>query len=82
MKIFSAEELSQYDGKGGRRCYIAYNGLVYDVTGREIKTLVNEVLPQGKHNISFDAGNIASGVYFYKIETGSYKEIKRMILIK
>lgn len=33
MKIFTSEELAKYNGKGGQSCYIAYNGLVYDVTG-------------------------------------------------
>jgi len=55
---------------------------IYDVTGKEVKTLVNEQKSPGTHSVVFDAQSFASGVYFYKIETGDFREIKRMILVK
>ncbi len=55
---------------------------VYDVLGKEVKTLVNEQKPIGNYNIEFNGSNLASGVYFYRLEAGDFKEIKRMILIK
>ena len=55
---------------------------VYDVLGKEIKTLVNEVKPAGKYNIEFDGSNLPGGIYFYKIEAGNYTQVRKMILIK
>ncbi|MCX6165889.1 MAG: T9SS type A sorting domain-containing protein, partial [Ignavibacteriae bacterium] len=55
---------------------------LYDITGREIKTLLNERKNAGYYTIDFTANNIASGVYFYRIVAGSYSEIKKMVLIK
>jgi photosystem II stability/assembly factor-like uncharacterized protein len=55
---------------------------VFDILGREAATLVNEDLKAGKYEVEFNAGNYSSGVYFYKIEAGNYKEVKKMILVK
>jgi hypothetical protein len=56
--------------------------VVYDILGREIRTLVNEFKQAGSYNVSFDASSLASSVYFYKIEAGSFIQIKKMVLIK
>ena len=56
--------------------------VVYDVLGREVQTLVNELLSQGSYKISFDGTSLKSGIYFYKISAGDYSEIKKMLLIK
>lgn len=55
---------------------------VYDVLGKEVATLINEVKPAGMHDVSFNASNLSSGIYFYKIEAGEFTDIKRMMLIK
>jgi hypothetical protein len=55
---------------------------VFDITGREVETLVNEYLAAGYHEADFDATNLASGVYFYKIEAGSFVDQKKMIVLK
>ena len=55
---------------------------VYDVLGNEVRTLVNEVKPPGRHEIEFDGKDLSSGVYFYKLTTGDFVETKRMILLK
>ncbi len=55
---------------------------VYDLAGREIQTLVNEKLNPGTYEVSFDGRNLASGVYFYKLESGSYSKVLKMTLIK
>jgi len=55
---------------------------VYDVLGNEVATLVNGQVEAGKHNIDFDASGLNSGVYFYKIEIGSFVDTKKMILLK
>jgi hypothetical protein len=68
------------------RYSIAQAGLVtlkvYDVLGREVFSLVNEEKAAGSYDVSFDASRLSSGVYLYKIESGSYQEAKKMILIK
>jgi len=55
---------------------------VYDVLGREVATLVNGQNESGKHTVEFDASNLNSGVYFYKIESGNFFATKKMILVK
>jgi len=55
---------------------------VYDMLGREIKTLVNENQNAGSHVIEFNAQNLASGVYLYRLETGSFTQVKKMIFMK
>ncbi len=55
---------------------------VFDVLGREIKTLVNENQNAGYYEIDFDANNLNSGIYFYKLTTNNFSEMKKMILVK
>ena len=55
---------------------------IYDITGKEVATLVNENLSPGRYEVKFDGSNFASGVYFYKITAGSFSAVKRMFLIK
>ncbi len=55
---------------------------IYDMTGKEIAALVNADLNPGVYNYGFDAGDISSGIYFYKLTTGGLSETKKMILIK
>jgi hypothetical protein len=55
---------------------------VYDIFGREVTTLVNRQQPAGEYSINFNASNLASGIYFYRISAGKYTETKRMMLIK
>ncbi len=58
------------------------NLVVYDVTGREVATLVNEFQSAGKHQINFNATKIASGVYYYRIQAGDIIQTKKMLLLK
>ena len=55
---------------------------VYDILGNEVKTLVNEEKDQGVYTINFDANNLASGLYLYRIQAGSFIDTKKMILLK
>jgi len=55
---------------------------IYDMLGREIKTLVSENLGAGKYQITFNAGGLASGVYFYKLDVNGYSESKKMMFVK
>jgi hypothetical protein len=61
---------------------------VYDILGREVATLVNEVQLAGNYEIEFNSTEtnshttLPSGVYFYKLDAGSFHQIKKMILLK
>lgn len=55
---------------------------VYDVSGKEVKNLVNSQLSQGGYNYTMNASDLSSGVYYYKITAGEFTEIKRMVLVK
>jgi hypothetical protein len=55
---------------------------VYNVLGREVKTLVSERQTAGSHHVTFNAGSLPSGVYFYRIQAGDYHDAKKLILLK
>ena len=55
---------------------------VYDILGNEVTTLINEQKPKGRYELNFNASSLASGVYIYKIQTGSFISSKKMMLIK
>ncbi|MGE5458514.1 MAG: T9SS type A sorting domain-containing protein [Methanococcaceae archaeon] len=55
---------------------------VYDVLGRLVSTLVNQSQSAGSHSVNFNASNLSSGIYFYKIDAGSFQSIRKMMLIK
>jgi photosystem II stability/assembly factor-like uncharacterized protein len=55
---------------------------VFDITGKEITTLVNEKQNAGVYKVMFDAGSLPSGIYFYRIQAGDFTQVKRMILVK
>lgn len=55
---------------------------VYNVLGKEVKTLVNEEKPSGKFSVEFNASNLPSGVYYCAMQAGSYYKVSKMILIK
>lgn len=55
---------------------------IFDMLGRKVFDLVNEVQSPGKHSVKFDASNFPSGTYIYRIRCGSYTESKKMMLVK
>jgi len=55
---------------------------VFDLLGRESATLVNEEKPAGVYNVEFTNNNLSSGIYFYRLQAGSFIETKKMILLK
>ena len=55
---------------------------VYDVLGNQVATLVDEYRSAGNYEVEFDASNLASGIYFYKLQTGSFIATKKMILLR
>ncbi|MBL8016320.1 MAG: T9SS type A sorting domain-containing protein, partial [Ignavibacteria bacterium] len=56
--------------------------VVYDILGREVKTLVNEMRTAGTYEAVFDASQFASGVYFYRMESGDFTDVKKLVILK
>jgi flagellar hook assembly protein FlgD len=57
---------------------------IYDALGKEVETLVNEFQRGGFHNARYNAtsSNLSSGIYYYKLEAGSFTQTKKMIIMK
>jgi len=55
---------------------------VYDILGNEVATLVNEVKPAGFYSVEFSAEKLASGVYYYRLNSGGYIETKKLVVLK
>ena len=55
---------------------------VYDILGREIATLVNDQKQPGSYRVTFNGSSLVSGVYFYELRAGSYRDVKKMLLLK
>ena len=55
---------------------------IYDVLGREVQTLVKKEQSAGVYNVEFNASHLTSGVYFYRIEAGSFVSVKKLLLLK
>ena len=55
---------------------------IFNALGAKITELVGENLPQGKHVIQFNAANLSSGAYFYRLRAGKFNQVKKMILLR
>jgi len=55
---------------------------IYDLLGREVAVLANEEKQPGVYELHFDASNLSSGIYYYKLVSGNFIETKKMVLIK
>jgi hypothetical protein len=55
---------------------------VYDLVGTEIATLVNQEMTQGNHEVNFNAEGLTSGIYFYTLQAGNFKETKKLMLLR
>lgn len=55
---------------------------VYDILGKEVATIMNENKPAGNYEVNFNASALSSGVYFYRMNAGSFNSIKRMVVLK
>ena len=55
---------------------------VFDILGREVKSVINEMLEAGIHQVEFNGGDLESGIYFYEIQAGNFRDVKKLILLK
>ena len=75
---FNPETKIQYEVKG--RKFVSLK--VYDVLGREVATLVDGIQDEGFKSVRWDATGMASGVYFYRLQAGTFVEVKKMLLLR
>jgi hypothetical protein len=75
---FNPETVIKYSIPNSGRVVIK----IFNVLGKELKTLVNEIKEAGSYEITFNAEDLSSGVYFYKLESGEYLKIRKMILLR
>ena len=55
---------------------------VYDALGLEVMTLVNREKPAGNYSVEFNASNLPSGIYLYKLLAGTFVQVRKMVLLK
>ena len=55
---------------------------VYNLLGKEVQTLVSRDLTSGSYTVDFNASELTSGVYFYRLESNGYTDVKKMMLVK
>ncbi len=75
---FNASTVLSYKLKAAKNV----NLTIYDITGREVATLVDGMKPAGSHQVVFDAEGLTSGVYFARLEAGEFRQTQKMILLK
>jgi acyl-CoA thioesterase I len=63
-----------------KECFVSLK--IYDLLGREIKTLVQEVIPAGIHSVRYDATGLNSGMYLYRINAGRFHQTRKMVLLR
>jgi hypothetical protein len=70
------------DGIGNGRYPIHATLKIYNVLGQEVTTLVDEAKEPGYYTVTWDASDMATGIYFYRLMAGEYAETRRMVLMK
>jgi hypothetical protein len=56
--------------------------IVYDMLGKQVETLINQVQQPGRYEVNYNAGHLSSGIYYYRIEAADFVEVRKMLLIK
>ncbi len=75
---FNAETIIEYEVREPTKVVLK----VFDLNGREVMQLVDDFCQSGLHQVKFGASGLASGVYFYRIEMGDFKAVKKMVLLE
>ncbi|HEY3249749.1 MAG TPA: PQQ-binding-like beta-propeller repeat protein [Ignavibacteria bacterium] len=72
----------KFDLPAGSRHDVFVQLKIYDILGREVEVLIDKTLEAGIHSVVWDATNFSSGVYYYELKVGDYKDIKKMTVVK
>jgi len=56
--------------------------ILYDVRGRELEQIVNRNMAPGRYTVTFNGSALASGVYFYRLTSGEFSDVKKLMLLK
>jgi hypothetical protein len=75
---FNMETIIRYELKKSANVKLE----LYDVLGREVASLVNEVMQPGKYSMSWNAEGVQSGVYFYRLSAGNYTQTRKLLLLR
>lgn len=76
------KNLGEFSSKVSRSDILNVRLKIYDILGREVATLIDEKQSPGNYEIIFDGKNLNSGIYFYKLQSGKFSEVRKMILLK
>jgi hypothetical protein len=55
---------------------------LFDLSGRQVTTLIDETLPAGEHRVTLQPDDLASGVYFYRLDAGTFRKVRRLTLVR
>ena len=55
---------------------------IFNILGEEVTTLVSERLPAGRYKYEWDAGELASGIYFYRLKASQFSQVRKMLLVR
>jgi hypothetical protein len=75
-----SQSINSAQGRAGVGSYVTLK--VYDVLGREVATLVNEMKQPGRYTVQFDGSGLASGVYFYRLSTTNFVQTRKLLSLK
>lgn len=75
---FNASTLIKFDIREGCQGIL----MIYDILGKEVRSVMNEKLSPGSYNVTVDLRDLPSGVYFYRLTAGNFTDIKKMVVIK
>ncbi|MCX6162282.1 MAG: T9SS type A sorting domain-containing protein, partial [Ignavibacteriae bacterium] len=64
----------------GRNLFVSL--IIYDALGREVETLVNEVKSAGSYSVEFNGANLSGGVYFCRMQSDGFSDVKKLVLLK
>ncbi|MCH8012826.1 MAG: T9SS type A sorting domain-containing protein [Candidatus Marinimicrobia bacterium] len=56
--------------------------IIYNLLGEEVTRLIDEEMPSGVHTANWDASNISSGIYFYRLQAGDFVQTRKMVLLR
>ncbi len=75
---FNPSTIIRYDMPAGGPVSIR----LYNVLGQEVLALVNDIQPAGRHTVTLDASSLASGTYFYRMQSGAFSNVKKLLIVK